>query len=56
LSNSKLFVESDQFLGDRLQNGSPYAIRPMSVCPVCLWCWCTVAKRLDKSRWNLACR
>ena len=22
----------------------------------CLWCWCTVAKRLDGSRWNLACR
>jgi len=25
-------------------------------CPVCLWHWCTVAKRLDGSRWNLACR
>jgi len=24
------------------------------VCPVCLWRWCTVAKRLDGSRWNLA--
>jgi len=23
-----------QFLGDRLQNGSPYAIGPLSVCPV----------------------
>ena len=23
------------FLGDRLQNGSPYAIGPLSVCPVC---------------------
>ena len=22
----------------------------------CLWRWCTVAKRLDGSRWNLACR
>jgi len=22
-------------LGDRLQNGSPYAIGPLSVCPVC---------------------
>ena len=26
------------FLGDRLQNGSPYAIRPLSDCPVCLSC------------------
>jgi len=27
------------FLGDRLQNGSPYAIGPLSVClPVCLSC------------------
>jgi len=27
-------------------------------CPVlaCLWRWCIVAKRLDGSRWNLACR
>jgi len=25
------------------------------VCPVCLWCSCTVAKRFDGSRWNLAC-
>jgi len=25
-----------QFLGDRLQNGSPYAIGPLSVCLVCL--------------------
>ena len=24
------------FLGDRLQNGLPYAIGPLSVCPVCL--------------------
>ena len=24
------------FSGDRLQNGSPYAIGPLSVCPVCL--------------------
>ena len=23
---------------------------------VCLWRWCIVAKRLDGSRWNLACR
>jgi len=23
------------FLGDRVQNGSPYAIGPLSVCPVC---------------------
>jgi len=22
----------------------------------CLWCWCIVAKWLDGSRWNLACR
>jgi len=22
----------------------------------CLWHWCTVAKRLDGSRWNLSCR
>jgi len=26
------------------------------VCLSCLWRWCTVAKRLDGSRWNLACR
>ena len=26
------------FLGDRLQNGSPYAIRPSSVCPVLSVC------------------
>jgi len=26
------------------------------VCPVCLWCWCIVAKRFDGSRRNLACR
>jgi len=26
------------------------------VCPVCLWRWCIVAKRLDESRRNLACR
>jgi len=25
------------------------------VCPVCLWHWCIVAKRLDGSRWNVAC-
>jgi len=25
-------------------------------CPVCLWRWCAVAKRLDGSRLNLACR
>jgi len=33
-------------------------VRPMLSlrCPVCLWRWCTVAKRLDGSRWNLACR
>jgi len=35
---------------------------PSVVCPVCLsclsslWSSCTVAKRLDGSRWNLACR
>jgi len=27
---------SSAFLGDRLQNGSLYAISPLSVCPVCL--------------------
>jgi len=26
------------------------------VCQSCLWRSCTVAKRLDGSRWNLACR
>ena len=26
-------------------------VRP--VCPVCLWRWCTVAKRFDGSRWKL---
>jgi len=26
----------------------------LSVCLSCLWRWCTVAKRLDGSRWNLA--
>jgi len=26
------------------------------VCPVCLWCWCIVAKQLDGSRRNLAQR
>ena len=30
--------------------------RCLSVCPVCLWRSCTVAKRLDISRWNLASR
>jgi len=33
--------------------------RCLSVCPVCLsclWRWCTVARRLDGPRWNLACR
>jgi len=25
----------------------------LSVCLSCLWRWCTVAKRLDGSRWNL---
>jgi len=29
---------------------------PLSVLSVCLWHSCTVAKRLDGSRWNLACR
>jgi len=36
-------------------------VRPMpsdrlSVCPVCLWRWCIVAKGLDETRWNLAWR
>jgi len=26
------------------------------VCHVCLWRWCTVAKQLDGSKWNLTCR
>jgi len=30
------------------------AIGPLSVCPVLSVSWCIVAKRLDKSRWNLA--
>jgi len=37
----------------------PYAIRllpVLSVCVSCLWHWCIVAKRLDGSRWNFACR
>jgi len=38
------------------KNGSPYAIHPLSVCLVCLWRWCIVAKWLDGSRWNLAWR
>ena len=40
------------FLGDR----SPYAIRPLSMCPVlsvCMWHSCTVAKRLDGSKMKL---
>jgi len=32
------------------------SVRCMSVCPVCMWRWCIVAKRLDGSRWNLARR
>jgi len=28
----------------------------LSVCPACLWRWCTAAKQLDGSRWNSACR
>jgi len=46
------------FWGGRLQNGSPYPIGPLSVLSVlsCLWRWCIDAKRLDGSRWNLACR
>jgi len=31
-----LFDHSCNLLGDRLYNGSPYAIRPLSVLPVCL--------------------
>ena len=27
-----------RFLGDRLYNGSPYAIGPLSICPICLSC------------------
>jgi len=44
------------------KNDSPYAIGLLSVCPVCpvlsvcLWRSCTVAKQLDGSRRNLACR
>jgi len=30
-------MRPDQFLGDRLQNGSPYAIGPLSVLSVCLF-------------------
>jgi len=37
------------FLGDHL------CYRTV-VCPVCLWRWCTVAKCLEESRWNLAWR
>ena len=28
-------IQISTFLGDRLQSGSPYAIGPLSVCPVC---------------------
>ena len=36
-----------RFLGNRLQNGSPYAIGTLSIlsCLSCLWHWCIVAKR-----------
>jgi len=47
------FKHRPLFLGDRLCNGSPYAIGPLSFC---LWRWCIVAKRLDGSRWNLTWR
>jgi len=53
------------FLGDRLQNGSPYAIGPLSVCCVCLsvclsltlvYCGQMVGWIKMKLRRNLACR
>jgi len=28
-------LRNERFLGDSLYNGSPYAIGPLSVCPVC---------------------
>ena len=45
--------QGEPFLGDRLQNGSPYPIGPLDVCPVPSVCnvrWCIMAKRLDGSR------
>jgi len=53
--------ENRQFLGDRLYNGSSYAIGPLSVCLSLLsvyltvlslyrLSWCIVAKQLDGSR------
>ena len=46
-----MLLHFSQFLGDRLQNGSPYAIGPLSVCPVCpvlsvtlLYCGQTVGR------------
>jgi len=35
LSTRSHFATGVPFLGDRLQNGSPYAIRPLSVLSVC---------------------
>jgi len=32
-----------------------FCLSSLSVCPVGLQRWCTVAKRLNGSRWNLAC-
>ena len=39
-----------QSLGDRCLSVC------LSVCPVCLWRWCVVVKRLDGSRWKSAWR
>ena len=52
------WVGSD-FWATVTSNGSPYATGPLSwlsVCPVCLWRWCIVAKRLDGSRCHLVRR
>jgi len=49
------FVRHRKLLGDRSVALCCQTVF-CPVCPVCLWRWCTVAKRLDESRWNLACR
>jgi len=37
-SGPVICLQFDSFLGDRLENGSPYAIGPLSVCPSVLSC------------------
>ena len=59
LNNYSNTVSAIWMFGERLYNGSPYAIGPLSchVCPICLsLSWCIVAKRLDGSRCHLVRR